>query len=98
MAKHVCPRWLGYFLLCPLRRLGQKPEKILAPFVSEGMTALDIGPGMGYFSLPMAQMVGPGGKVLCVDVQEKMLRSLGSRAARLVPRVRESLAGLGYDV
>ncbi len=82
MAKHRCPHWMGWFLLCPLRRLGQRPEKILAPFVSEGMTALDVGPGMGYFSLPMARMVGPAGKVLCVDVEEKMLRSLEKRAAR----------------
>jgi 2-polyprenyl-3-methyl-5-hydroxy-6-metoxy-1,4-benzoquinol methylase len=82
MASHRCPHWLGYLLLCPLRRLGQKPEKILAPFVAEGMTALDVGPGMGYFSLPMARMVGPAGSVLCVDVEEKMLRSLEKRAAR----------------
>ena len=82
MASHRCPHWMGWFLLCPLRRLGQRPEKILAPFVSEGMTALDVGPGMGYFSLPMARMVGPAGSVLCVDVEEKMLRSLEKRAAR----------------
>lgn len=46
------------------------------------MTVLEIGPGMGYFSLWMARAVGPDGKVVCIDVQEKMIRSLMRRAAR----------------
>jgi len=37
---------------------------------------------MGFFSLPLARMVGPNGKVLCVDLQEKMLRSLHKRALK----------------
>ena len=36
---------------------------------------------IGFFSLPMAEMVGPGGKVVCVDVQPKMLQVLLRRAA-----------------
>jgi 2-polyprenyl-3-methyl-5-hydroxy-6-metoxy-1,4-benzoquinol methylase len=44
------------------------------------MTALDVGSAMGFFSLPMAQMVGPGGKVICIDVQPKMLQVLCRRA------------------
>jgi ubiquinone/menaquinone biosynthesis C-methylase UbiE len=81
MSKHVCPYFVGYWLANPLRRFIHNPDKILAPFVAEGMTVLDIGPGMGFFSLPMAEMVGPGGKVVCADVQERMLRSLERRAA-----------------
>jgi len=45
------------------------------------MMVLDVGSAMGYFSLPMARMVGPGGKVVCVDVQPKMLQVLRRRAA-----------------
>jgi ubiquinone/menaquinone biosynthesis C-methylase UbiE len=81
MSKHVCPFVVGYWLVNPLRRFIHNQDKILAPFVAEGMTVLDIGPGMGFFSLPMAEMVGPGGKVVCADVQERMLRSLQRRAA-----------------
>ena len=81
MSKRVCPWWLGYFLLNPLRRFSHDPDKILPPFVTAGMTVLDIGPGMGFFSLPIARMIGPGGRVVCVDVQEKMLRALERRAA-----------------
>ena len=41
MAHRVCPWWLGYWLICPLRRRGQNPAGILAPHVHEGMTALE---------------------------------------------------------
>jgi ubiquinone/menaquinone biosynthesis C-methylase UbiE len=89
MSKFVCPHWVGYWLASPLRRLIHNPEKILAPFVKSGMTVLDVGPAMGFFSLPLAGLVGPDGKVICVDVQEKMLLSLQRRAlaANLVDRL-----------
>lgn len=47
MAKHVCPWWLGYLLASPLRRLLQDPAAIITPFVRDGMTVLEPGPGMG---------------------------------------------------
>jgi 2-polyprenyl-3-methyl-5-hydroxy-6-metoxy-1,4-benzoquinol methylase len=46
------------------------------------MTAVDIGCAMGFFSLPLARMVGPTGRVICVDVQQRMLSSLEKRARR----------------
>ena len=79
---HVCPWWLGYFLVSPLRRLLENPERILTPHVREGMIVLEIGPGMGYYSLPLARMVGKNGRVICVDVQEKMLQGLRKRAGK----------------
>jgi len=81
MAKPVCPCWAGYFLASPLRKLLQNPRTILAPYVKPGMAVLDVGSAMGFFSLPMAEMVGPGGRVVCVDVQPKMLAVLHRRAA-----------------
>lgn len=80
--RHVCPVWIAYLLLSPLRKLGEHPEKLLAPFVSPGMTVVDLGCAMGFFSLPLARMVGAGGRVVCVDVQERMLRTLTRRARR----------------
>lgn len=82
MAHRVCPYLVGYLLVSPLRRWIHNPERILNPYVSEGMTVLDVGSAMGFFSLPMAAMVGPGGKVICLDVQEKMLLSLRKRAVK----------------
>lgn len=82
MAEHVCPVWVGYFLACPLRKLFQNPKKILGPYVERGMKVLDIGCAMGFFSLPMAEMVGPGGRVICIDVQEKMIDTLTKRTKK----------------
>ncbi|MCX5860416.1 MAG: methyltransferase domain-containing protein [Proteobacteria bacterium] len=78
----ICPWWLGYFLVSPFRKLLDHPEKTLSPHVREGMTVLDVGPGMGYFTLPLAKFVGPSGRVIAVDLQEKMLSGLQRRAKR----------------
>lgn len=80
MENHVCPWYVGYLLASPLRRLFQHPEKILYPYVKAGMIVLEIGPGMGFFSLPLAKLVGESGQVVCVELQEKMLNSLRKRA------------------
>ncbi|MDD5224726.1 MAG: methyltransferase domain-containing protein [bacterium] len=82
MSDRICPWWLGYFLASPLRKLFGNPEKILSPHVREGMTLLDVGPGMGYFTLPLAKIAGPSGRVIAVDLQEKMLIGLQRRAKR----------------
>lgn len=83
MVHRVCPWWLGYLLASPLRRLLQDPGAILSPFVFEAMTALEPGPGMGFFTLELARRVGPKGRVIAVDVQAKMLEGLTSRARRV---------------
>lgn len=102
MAERVCPWWMGYFLASPLRRLMLKPEALLAPYIREGMTVLEPGPGMGFFTLPMARMVGSAGRVVAVDVQAKMLESLRRRAmkAGMRERIETRLAqsdSLGVD-
>jgi ubiquinone/menaquinone biosynthesis C-methylase UbiE len=82
MSEHVCPWWLGYLLASPMRRwLTQSPEEMLAPFVREGSVVLEPGPGMGFFTLPLARMVGSTGRVVAVDIQPKMLAELKRRAA-----------------
>jgi 2-polyprenyl-3-methyl-5-hydroxy-6-metoxy-1,4-benzoquinol methylase len=45
------------------------------------MTILDAGCAMGFFSLPLARMTGPAGRVFCVDPQQRMLDALARRAA-----------------
>ena len=82
MQERVCPVWIGYLLSSPIRKLFQNPEKLLSLYVKAGMKVLDIGCAMGFFSLPIARMVGSNGKVICVDVQEKMIHSLKKRAKK----------------
>lgn len=95
MAERVCPWWIGYLLVSPLRRAFQNPERILAPYVRAGMIALEPGPGMGFFTLDLARLVGPTGRVVAVDVQSRMLDGLRRRAAKagLAERVTTRLAG-----
>jgi ubiquinone/menaquinone biosynthesis C-methylase UbiE len=80
---HVCPWWFCYTFDNPLRKLVHDPVAMLRPYVAPGMTCLDLGCGMGYFSVGLARLTGPGGRVAAVDLQDKMLAGLKRRAARL---------------
>lgn len=82
MAKHVCPWWVGYLLISPVRRWLQNPADILRPYVKEGMTVLEPGPGMGFFTIELARQVGPKGRVVAVDMQPRMITRLKHRAAK----------------
>jgi ubiquinone/menaquinone biosynthesis C-methylase UbiE len=82
MAEKVCPFWIGYLLSSPVRKLWHNPERILEPYINEGMKVVDLGCAMGFFSLPIAEMVGKDGKVICVDIQKKMISSLEKKAKK----------------
>jgi SAM-dependent methyltransferase len=82
MGKRVCPWWLGYILASPIRRLLQDPAATVRPFVKPGMTVLEPGPGMGFFTLELARQVGPNGRVIAVDVQARMIAGLKRRLAK----------------
>lgn len=82
MSTHTCPIWIGHILANPLRKLLENPAKILKPYIKDGMTVLDIGSAMGFFSLPLAEMVSANGKVICLDLQQKMLDALMKRAKK----------------
>ncbi len=94
MAKRICPWWLGYVLASPLRRWVQDPAAIVGPYVREGMTVLEPGPGMGFFTVELARRVGPTGRVIAVDVQPRMIAGLKRRLAKagLAERVDARLA------
>ena len=94
MTLHVCPWWIGYILASPLRRLMNSPRQILDPHVRDGMTVLEPGPGMGFFTLEIARRVGATGRVIAVDIQPRMLAGLKKRAAKagLLERVEARLA------
>ena len=80
--KRICPWWLAYTFDNPLRRYLHDPQAILTPYLREGMTAIDIGCGMGYFSRSMAKIVGETGNVISVDVQQEMLDITRKRAEK----------------
>lgn len=82
MSDHICPWWLSYTFDNPLRHFFHRPEKIFGSYVAEGMTVLDVGCGMGFFSISLAKLVGSKGCVIAADVQQKMLNTLKRRAEK----------------
>jgi ubiquinone/menaquinone biosynthesis C-methylase UbiE len=93
--KHVCPWWLCFTFDNPLRKLIHNPIKILSPYIHQGDTAIDIGPGMGYFTIPLAELVSSKGSVIAIDIQQKMLSALMARAQKksVADRIKTHLAG-----
>lgn len=81
-------------LLSPFRKLLENPDTIFGPHVRPGMRVLEPGCGMGFFTLPLARMVGPQGQMVAVDLQTKMLSVLRGRAekAGLLDRIDLRLA------
>lgn len=80
--EQVCPPRHAGWLASSLRRLVHPPETILRELVRPGATVVDIGCGPGFFTLPMARLVGERGRVVAVDLQAAMLERMLYRAAR----------------
>ncbi len=82
MSCKIYPWWLGYVLNNPLRKRLYNPDKILTRYVSPGMNILEVGCGMGFFSIPCAKMPGNSGRLYAVDIQPKMLEALKKNAIK----------------
>jgi ubiquinone/menaquinone biosynthesis C-methylase UbiE len=82
----------------PERRQWQNPEQILSDAgLKFGMTFIDIGCGEGFFSIPAAKMVGPGGRVYAFDMNMEAVSQLAIQAReenldQLIPKT-----GTGED-
>jgi ubiquinone/menaquinone biosynthesis C-methylase UbiE len=77
--KRICPVELAGGLDNSIRRLLQNPQKILKPYIREGMTVLDLGCGPGFFSIEIAKMLKDSGKVIAADLQEGMLEKVNKK-------------------
>lgn len=93
-----CPVWMKGCLDTPfsggmsartrdtIQRLGLMP----------GMKVLDAGCGPGRLSIPIADIVGPGGEVTAIDIQEGMLKEAQKRAdMEKITNIRFILTGAG---
>jgi ubiquinone/menaquinone biosynthesis C-methylase UbiE len=79
---HVCPRWMCFTFDNWFRRLWQDPDEIVRSYIKAGDTILDVGPGIGFFTIPMAKIVGERGRVIAADIQQEMLEGIKKRAGR----------------
>ena len=89
------PQDLG-LLEQPDRTLWQKPEQIMdALNIADGSRVADIGAGSGWFTIRLAQRVGPKGIVYAQDVQREMLEATRRRVQREGLRNIETRLGVG---
>lgn len=77
----VCPVELAGSLDTRIRRWFQNPRRMLEPYVQEGMNVLDFGCGPGFFTLEIANLVGPTGHVIAADLQKGMLEKVRAKIA-----------------
>lgn len=67
----------------PEREQEEQPTRALRIMeIESGMTVADVGAGSGYFTVRLARMVGPSGRVYASDIQQGMLDLLGRRLIR----------------
>jgi len=94
---HVCPHQFAFFLDNGFRRLIQNPKRIVGSYIQKGDTVIDMGCGPGYFTIDMAKMVGPEGRVLAVDIQTKMLERVREKAEKHAVAERIGFHTAGSD-
>jgi FkbM family methyltransferase len=64
------------------KRLEAGPVSQLRVFVPTGTTAIDVGANIGFFSLRFARWVGPTGRVIAIEPEERNVAALRRRLAR----------------
>jgi len=77
--KRVCPAEFAGMLDNSIRRLFQNPRRLMEPYISKGMSVLDLGCGPGFFSIEIARIVSDSGKVIAADLQEGMLEKVNRK-------------------
>lgn len=67
----------------PKRDRWQKPEKVIRFLgISPGQSVADLGAGTGYFTVHLARVVGPTGKVYAVDIEPALVDHLRGRVTK----------------
>lgn len=84
--------------LDPIRRLFEPPRKLIEPYVKNGQVVADLGCGSGYYTLALAKLVGPKGKVYAVDLGKNCIRALEKKTQKGGYRNIEAYASSASDV
>jgi ubiquinone/menaquinone biosynthesis C-methylase UbiE len=74
------PHFMIHIIDNPFRRMIQplhkKPGRL---GIKLGMTVLEIGPGSGTYTLAAAKTVGPEGKIIAVDIEDRVVQHIQRR-------------------
>jgi len=73
---------VGFAVLYPIVRIFSPPKKLIEPYVRNGQVVADLGCASGYYTLALADSVGPEGKVYAVDSNKKNIRALEKKAEK----------------
>lgn len=85
-------------LLYPIARIFDPPERLIKPFVKKGQVVADLGCATGYYTLALADSVGPEGKVYAVDKNSKSIRVLDKKVEKGGYRNIEAHASSAADL
>jgi len=82
ISKGVFPYQWAFTLLCPLRNIFLSPKRLMERLeIQEDATVLEVGPGPGYFSVPIAKKLTRG-KLVLADIQPEMLKYAKKRLTK----------------
>jgi ubiquinone/menaquinone biosynthesis C-methylase UbiE len=92
-----CPAWLSFLLENPFMETVAGAALLMErASVAPGMHVADVGCGPGRLTIPLAERVGPEGRVLAVDIQPAMIERLAGRLEeRGLENVEPRLAAAG---
>jgi len=78
----ICSYQFSFLLLCPLRSLFLSPKTLAKRLeIREDSTVLEVGPGPGYYSVPLARQLTHG-KLVVADIQPQMLAQTKKRLTK----------------
>ncbi len=82
-SSRACPYAWRWMLDNLPRRVVQPLRSTVDSFhIDTVYTVLELGPGSGYFSVEVARRLGPEGRLVCVDIQSRMIGALRRRLLR----------------
>lgn len=88
----------GPAFLDPIVRIFDHSLRLVDPYIKKGQVVADIGCGWGHFSLALADMAGPEGKVYSVDLAQKCIRVIRKKAERRGYHNIEAYASTAADL
>ncbi len=73
---------ISLMIFGPFRSLFEPPQSRIDPYARKGQVVADLGCHGGYYSLILAESVGPDGKVYAIDLDKKAIQTLEKKAEK----------------